>query len=272
MFIAVDDATYHVTKQGSGPPVVLLHGFTSTMHTWEHVITALKENFTVIAIDLPGHGKTVTPDRSMEKCCIDIAFILQTFHYPRVHMVGYSMGGRTALTFAQMYPKMVRSLTLESASPGLRTEQERLERKSMDEKLATRIKREGIEAFVDFWENIPLFASQKVLEQQVQARVRKERLSQKPSGLAMSLRHMGTGKQTSLWHTLQSCAVPIYLLVGAYDDKFVEINQEMVALFPDAQIDIIEGVGHAVHVEQPEVFVRHIKAFLHEQEVMCSSN
>ena len=68
------------------------------------------------------------------------------------------MGGRIALAYTIKYPERVTSLILESASPGLKTEQERIERREADELLAKKINSEGIPSFVEFWENIPLFA------------------------------------------------------------------------------------------------------------------
>lgn len=272
MFVEVDDATYHVVIEGEGPPVVLLHGFTNTMKTWETTINHLKQDYTVIVIDLPGHGKTVTPDRSISECCTDIAFLLQSLYYSRVHMVGYSMGGRIALSFANRYPSLVASLTLESASPGLRTEKERRERKSKDEKLARRIKEEGIYPFVSFWEDIPLFNSQKALQKEVQLKIQEERLSQKEAGLAMSLRKMGTGSQSSLWDKLHTVHMPVLLLVGAYDHKFVAINKEMKPLLPNASLEIVQDSGHTVHIERPEDFTKSIHQFLGEHKKDLPNN
>lgn len=261
MFVEVDDARYHVTIQGEGPPVVLLHGFTSTGKTWEAITNDLKLNFTVIVIDLPGHGKTVTPDRTMDECCTDLAFLLQSLHYTRVHMVGYSMGGRIALSLANRYPELILSLILESASPGLHTEKERFERKSKDDKLARKIEEEGIRSFVSFWEKLPLFASQKILPEESRARIQAERLSQKEAGLAMSLREMGTGSQTSLWNKLETIDIPIMLIVGALDHKFVAINKEMQKFLPDASLVIVEDAGHTVHIERPNRYTKVIKQF-----------
>ncbi len=266
MYIDIDDATYHVAVQGEGPPVVLLHGFTSTMHTWDNLVHTLKKEFTCITIDLPGHGKTVTPDRTMEQCCTDLAFMLQKLQFERVHMVGYSMGGRVALSFAELYPTYISSLTLESASPGLRTEQERFERKSNDEKLARKIEHKGIRSFVAFWENIPLFATQKRLSMHVQESIRVERMSQKEAGLAMSLRQMGTGSQPSWWDRLVYQNHPTLLLVGAEDEKFVRINKEMASLFPRAILEVFPQAGHTIHIEQPARFMEKIQSFLHEQQ------
>lgn len=266
MDVEVDDATYHVQITGDGPPVVLLHGFTSSGQTWRNLTDALKDTYTVISIDLPGHGKTVTPDRSMKECCTDLAFLLQSLHYTRVHMVGYSMGGRVALSFAYYYPELVKSLLLESASPGLRTEKERFERKSTDEKLARRIEEDGIFSFVAYWENIPLFESQRSLPEEIRIKVQEERLAQKEKGLAMSLRKMGTGSQMPLWSKLEEIQTPTMLLAGEYDHKFVTINQEMQQKLSSAILRVVPSAGHTVHLEQPKIFSTKVLQFLYEQE------
>ena len=95
----------------------------------------------------------------------------------KADILGYSMGGRLALSFAVLYPEFVRKLILESTSPGLESETERKNRRSQDEKLGKFILEQGIEKFVDYWENIPLFATQKGLPQAVQSAIREQRLT-----------------------------------------------------------------------------------------------
>src|SRR5699024_12662710 len=144
-----------------------------------------------------------------------------------VHLVGYSMGGRTALSFALTYPEMVRSLTLESSSPGLATEMERMERVKNDEKLAKKIEQEGVEAFVNYWETIPLFETQRSLPNRVKAAIHKERLGHTAAGLANSLRYMGTGKQPSWWQALSRFEQHVQLMVGRLARNRININQQL---------------------------------------------
>src|SRR5699024_1507643 len=89
--------------------------------------------------------------------CDDLKEIFTQLGLTSINLLGYSMGGRTALSFAMFYPEMIQSLILESSSPGLKNATDRVKRMKHDEKLASRIERKGVEAFVDFWEDIPLF-------------------------------------------------------------------------------------------------------------------
>ena len=106
------------------------------------------------------------------------------------------------------------SLLLESASPGMADESERAERLRRDAALADRIEQQGIEWFVDYWERLPIWASQARLSQAVLKAQRNQRLRNDPRGLANSLRGMGAGAQPGLWQSLPCLPIPALLVVG----------------------------------------------------------
>lgn len=255
--------TYAYEISGKGIPIVLLHGFTGSRSTWSSFVATWKEDFQIITVDLPGHGETtLQSNRSMEECCEDLAKLFEHIGLTTFHLLGYSMGGRVALSFANLYPNRILSLLLESTSPGLQSSGQRKERIEKDEKLAQRIESEGVPGFVDFWEQIPLFKSQKNMPELSRKSVRNERLAQSKEGLAMSLRFMGTGRQPSLWDRLHTFKQPVLLIVGKLDQKFVDINKQMKISLKKADIMIVEKVGHAVHVEKPQKFGKLVTAFI----------
>jgi 2-succinyl-6-hydroxy-2,4-cyclohexadiene-1-carboxylate synthase len=129
---------------------------------------------------------------------------------------------------------------------------ERQARREADEALARRIEEEGVEAFVAFWETLPLFASQARLREETRRELRARRLRNRPEGLAGSLRGMGTGSQPSLWERLGELQPRTLLIAGELDEKFCSINRRMAAAIPGAQLHIAPGAGHTVHLEQPE--------------------
>lgn len=269
MFYQVNGSEYWVEINGEGLPLVMLHGFTGTTRTWAKVIEALSESpIQLIAIDLPGHGRTKYSNKrklSMENVCEDIKILSEEhLKVSSIHLLGYSMGGRTALSFASLYPGLVDKLFLESASPGLRSLDEQQGRMQKDESLARKLEEQGIEAFVDFWENIPLFYSQRLLPENIQADIREERLGQTVDGLALSLRGMGTGTQPSWWEDLFQLTLPVQLVVGAWDKKFLAINQAMEKTLPQAKLNVVKEAGHAVHVEQPKFFAEIVREFMLE--------
>ncbi len=267
MQIKVNGINYHVKTIGEGEPLLLLHGFTGSLQTWSPFINDWSQFFKLILVDIIGHGETDHPEEvdrySMEHVVHDLKQILHTLNINKVHLLGYSMGGRVALSFSILYPEYVLSLILESSSPGLELEKERLARIDSDIVLAERIERAGIHEFVDYWEKIPLFSTQQQrLSVERKQAIRQERLGNSSSGLANSLRGMGTGVQPSWWDRLDRFQKPVLLLAGEDDQKFCVIGQKMHKLFPNSKILIIKDAGHAIHVEQPEFFGKIIKNYL----------
>lgn len=266
-FVNLNLERYAVTSGGYGEPLVLLHGFTGTSGTWVGQFPAFEPHFEVIAPDLLGHGRTYAPPHptryTMQYAGKDLIALLDALKLQQVHLLGYSMGGRIALYTAVNYPNRIKSLILESASPGLKTEEERAKRRESDHTLAERIEQEGVESFVDDWEQLPLWASQvDTLSAEAKTKLREERLSQKPKGLANSLRGMGTGEQPSLWEHLADLDMPTLLIAGERDSKFIQINQEMDTLLPNSTLHIVENAGHTVHLEQPDIFNQTVLDFL----------
>ncbi|MHA6260230.1 2-succinyl-6-hydroxy-2,4-cyclohexadiene-1-carboxylate synthase [Sporosarcina sp. CAU 1771] len=245
------------------PAIVFLHGFTGSAETWNEVSSFLEGKFRIVAVDLTGHGKSGVPESperySMEQQVEDLESVFALLSLRRFTLVGYSMGGRIGLAYTVTYPDRVSSLILESASPGLRTEVERQERQLADEKLAKRIGTEGLTSFINFWERIPLFSTQLNLPLTKRMKIRTERLKQSEVGLRNSLIGIGTGSQSSYWNELESIHVPVLLITGEIDIKFVIIAREMKENLKFAQHEIINEVGHAIHVENPTSFATMIE-------------
>lgn len=254
---------YKVWNENASETIVLLHGFTGSIQSWETVVSLMPPSFQIVAIDLMGHGKTDKPNDVskylMEEQIEILEALFKQLQLTSFSLLGYSMGGRVALSYAAKYPNRVKHLLLESSSPGLKTKEERIARQKSDEKLAEFILEKGIDAFVNYWENIPLFATQKNLPEFMQEKIRSQRLSQSEIGLANSLRGMGTGKQPSLWDQLPKLNFPVTIITGSLDEKYCRIGKEMKKLLPKANYIEVEQVGHTVHVENPKQFVTIVK-------------
>lgn len=247
------------------PAIVFLHGFMGSSADWGDVIDSLRDTFFCIAVDLPGHGQSVDLANeeaySMEGTSKLIEAVIERAGRKDAHVVGYSMGGRLALYFALHVPDRCRRVVLESASPGLRTEADRVERRGTDEARAIRLETEEYARFLEQWYRQPLFQT---LEQQegLLERMIASRISNSPNELALSLRKMGTGRQPSLWGDLEDVRVPVLALAGALDGKYVELAERMSVLMPNARTAIIPNAGHNVHAEYPSAFRAVLKNFL----------
>ena len=258
-----------IEERGVGTPVIVLHGFTGCRESMAGVVDALAPRFRTIAVDLVGHGDSERPRKieryAMGDCVAQLARLLDVLDIRAAGFVGYSMGGRTALCFATAYPDRVRSLVLIGASAGLVDPAARAARIASDEALADRIEREGLEAFVDAWMALPLFASQKRLGDEALAQARAQRLRNAPHALANSLRGMGSGAQAPQQSELARILAPVCLAVGQEDAKFDEIARDLAERLPAATIERIADAGHAAHLENPASFAALATRFLAQE-------
>lgn len=260
----------HVEIEGEEhlPTVVFLHGFTGSTSTWIDVRSHLAGSYRTVAVDLTGHGKTSIPDEpdryTMKEQLADLNELFRELNMQDFYLVGYSMGGRVALAYTVEYPEKVTALILESSSPGLESVADRHTRKAADQVLAQKLVDNGLESFVNSWENIPLFHSQKLLPAEQRIKIRQERLSQTERGLSNSLLGIGTGSQPSYWHMLDSIRKPVFLLTGELDEKFVNIAKEMKKRVPSWKHTVVSDAGHAIHVEKPSLFATMIKDYMKE--------
>ncbi len=247
--------------------VVMLHGFMGAADDWTGEITEplIESGFQVLAIDLPGHGKTIVQgdvdSYRMDNCAAEIVRLFDKLKLPSVHLVGYSMGGRLALYLAVHYPDRINRIVLESASPGLKTVAERKARIAQDALLAVRMISQPLKEFLLEWYAQPLFASMSSRPEMLEALIAR-RLNNDPRSLGLSLQGMGTGAQPSLWENLDQLTTPLLLIVGEKDAKFSAIGRAMAERCPVAQLRVVPDAGHNVHWEQPRLFGSLVRDFL----------
>jgi 2-succinyl-6-hydroxy-2,4-cyclohexadiene-1-carboxylate synthase len=257
---------FHVEVEGSGPPLLVLHGFTGSVRSWDGLRAALANQARVVAIDLIGHGHSAAPADaarySFDWSVRDLLALLDELHLESIDVLGYSLGGRLALHLALHATGRVRRLILESASAGIQDDAERARRIASDAVLAERIEREGIAAFVNEWEAQPLLGLAPHVSQAVREAQHAQRLANRPVGLANSLRGMGAGQQASLWTSLPAVLGPVQLIVGQLDSRYCELGARLRAGLPSAELAIVADAGHTVHLDQPDRFYRLVEGFL----------
>jgi 2-succinyl-6-hydroxy-2,4-cyclohexadiene-1-carboxylate synthase len=238
---------------GSGPRIVLVHGFTQTGRS----MTALGERvaalgFEAAIVDLPGHGDSGHVRADLRTT----ATLLADTTGPAIY-VGYSLGGRVCLHLALMSPHVVERLALIGATAGIVDAGERAARRAADERLAQRIVEIGVDAFLDEWLAQPLFADLQVTDAD-----RAERARNTADGLASSLRLCGTGTQLPLWDRLVELNMPVLAMAGELDSKFVPIAERIARSAPQGVFGQIHGAGHAAHLEQPGQVVTRLEMWL----------
>jgi 2-succinyl-6-hydroxy-2,4-cyclohexadiene-1-carboxylate synthase len=287
----------HLLQEQSLPVLVFWHGFLGDAQDFSGVIQHLPEAMPCITVDLPGHGKTEVDrvnsdaedgiteyeslskslDKSLDKSMAlgytmpNVAKALRQFlihlatdlGVSQIILVGYSLGGRLALYFVHRFPdyikKYVKYLVLESASPGLKSQEQQRVRQQKDLALVQQLmglNQSDFPDFLDHWYSQDLFKTLRAHPEF--ANLKAQRTAQNPQRLALSLRGLGVGWQRSLWQELNQIQLPTWLVVGDSDAKFREINQEMAELLPNAHLVYLENCGHNGHYEQPQQFAKSL--------------
>jgi 2-succinyl-6-hydroxy-2,4-cyclohexadiene-1-carboxylate synthase len=244
----------HVEREGSGPPLVLVHGVTQTGRSWARVAAALARDHEVLRPDAPGHGGSSDIEADLPS---GGDLLVESVGGPATY-VGYSMGARLCLHAALQHPDSVRGLVLIGGTAGIDDADERAARRSSDEALAARLETDGLEAFIDTWLAQPLFE-----RLPADAADRADRLRNTVTGLRSSLVLAGTGTQVPAWDRLGALTMPVLALAGAEDARFTALAERLAAAVgPNAAAAVVPDAGHAAHLEQPEAFLAILRPWL----------
>jgi 2-succinyl-6-hydroxy-2,4-cyclohexadiene-1-carboxylate synthase len=226
--------------------LVLLHGFSGTHRAWDGVIAALDpQRYRPLALDLPGHGQAADAPRPITFAgCVEHVLARSP---ERFALCGYSLGGRVALHVALAAPERVARLVLISANPGIEGARERAARREADELIARELEHDPFEQFIERWRAQPLFAEEPPAAGEL---AREDQRRNRPDALAAALRGLGTGEMQPLWPRLGELGMPVTVVAGSRDPKFLELGQRTVALAGEAELLIIDG-GHGLVLEDP---------------------
>lgn len=246
-----EDQRVSGSDEGEVRNVVLLHGFAGTAHTFDGVISALRadplagERYRPFALDLPGHGVHADWQEPITfNACVKHVLAQAP---SRFALCGYSMGGRIALHIALTAPARVSRLVLVSTSAGIERAVDRQARIASDERLAADIEGGSLEDFIDRWRGQPLFASE---PPHVRALAVAEHRRNRAGGLAAALRGIGTGRMKPLWDRLAEIEIPVAILAGERDEKYIALGERLASAPPHATLHVVAG-GHSLALENP---------------------
>lgn len=247
------------------PYIILLHGFTGSLEDWYQFEKYFSKDYNLIGMDLIGHGKSDSPTNlnyySTASIIRQIKKVKEAITGKKVYLLGYSMGGRAALNYALSLPYDLEGLLLESATAGINNSTLKFERERTDRNLAEFILSNPIAKFVDDWMNKEIFQTQKNLSESVLNEIRERKLKCSRTGLANSLLGFGTGVMNSVFDKLPEIRIPVQLICGKHDYKFVDINIQMQKLLPNSQLSIINNSGHNVHLEETKQYADVVYSF-----------
>lgn len=247
-----------------GVAVAFVHGFAGARAAWDETIRALPKSVQPIPLAVAGHEAPAQLAASfageVDRLAGEVARrAADPTGRPSVIVVGYSLGGRLTLGMAVRHPGLLRRAVLVGASAGLEDAEERRRRRASDEEWARRLERDGLGAFLDAWESQPLFASQKRLPEERRLLQRRLRAGLEAVELAQAMRTLSLGAMPSYWGELPGLDLPVDLVVGEHDAKFIAVAQRMAALLPAATLHVVPGAGHNVVLEAPRALSRIVE-------------
>ncbi|WP_322796895.1 alpha/beta fold hydrolase [Tepidiforma sp.] len=232
---------------GSGPAILLSHGYSATSRMWDAQVSALSPEYAVVTWDMRGHGQSDSPDDpsaySEAHTVADMAAILDALGVESAVIGGLSLGGYMSLAFHLAHPDRVRALMLFDTGPGYRNPAGREAWNRTAEARAVAFETRGLEA----------------LGPGAEVRIAAHRSAR---GLALAARGMLAQFDSRIIESLPSIAVPTLVLVGEKDEPFLGATDYMAAKIPGARKVVIPGAGHAANIDQPEAFNRAVREFL----------
>jgi pimeloyl-ACP methyl ester carboxylesterase len=235
---------------GSGPAVLLTHGYSSTGRAWADQHRALADRYRLITWDMRGHGETESPaDPAQYSHALtvgDMRGLLQHLGVERAVIGGLSLGGTMSLAFHARHPDMVRALVICDSGPGYRNPDARAEWNQRAHTRAADLEARGLEALARG-------------SRDMREAVLRHRSAQ---GLAHAARGMLTQADASIIDSLPAIRVPTLVIVGDQDTPFIAPCEYMAKKIPGARLEVIADAGHSSNLDQPEAFNRVLLAFL----------
>ncbi len=243
-----DGIKLHYEVHGSGPVLILTHGYSSTSAMWEGQIDALSKHHKLVLWDMRGHGQSDYPDDpsaySEAHTVADMAALLDEVGARRAIVGGLSLGGYMSLAFYRVHPERVSALLIIDTGPGFKKDDARAAWNRRAHDTGDRFEREGLAVLKSA------------------SRERSTVSHRDASGLAHAARGMLTQRDARVIESLPDIKVPALVVVGADDAPFLAASDYMAAKIPGARKLVIPAAGHAVNIDQPQAFIDAVLPFL----------
>jgi len=251
----------HIEVEGSGPAVVLAHGFGGSARNFGPQTRVLRSRFRVVRYDARGHARSEAPDDpaaySPELAVADMGQALDAASAAEAVVVGLSMGAVTALRFALTHPERVRGLVLAAFPPDVRDGRGF---GAVAEAFAAAIERDGLEAAGAAF----VWGPAAGLDAAAARLVRQGFLEHPPHGLAHTLRGVLAVQPPleELAAQLTGLAIPTLVIVGADDRACLDPSHFLARTLSKADLVVLADAGHVVNLAQPAAFNGALLDFL----------
>jgi pimeloyl-ACP methyl ester carboxylesterase len=243
-----DGVKIYYEVHGSGPALLLTHGYSSTSAMWKGQIEALSKHHRLVLWDMRGHGQSDYPDDpaaySEALTVADMAALLDAIGAGTAIVGGLSLGGYMSLAFYRAHPDRAQALLIIDTGPGFKKDDAREAWNKRAHETGDRFECEGLAVLKSG------------------SRERSTVSHRDASGLARAARGMLTQRDARVIESLPDIKVPSLVVVGADDTPFLAASDYMAAKIPGAKKAVIPAAGHAVNIDQPQAFIDAVLPFL----------
>jgi len=256
--IEADGLEIAFDRRGSGPPLVLLHGFVGHSREWRRQIDGLSDVYTVVAWDAPGAGRSTDPPEMfrLPDYADCLAAFIDALGLLRPHVVGLSFGGALALELYRRHPTIPKSLVLASAYAGWAGS---LSDEVTEQRLRATLQAAEAPSDQRVQSMIPGMFSSSPPAESVEE-FRGIMLEIHPAGLRAMARSLA---EADLRDVLPRITVPTLLLYGDQDGRAsLAVAEDIHSRIPASRLVVMPGVGHMSSVEAPEPFNAEVRGFL----------
>jgi 3-oxoadipate enol-lactonase len=246
--------------EGSGPPLILIHGIGASRHSWDGLISHLKQDFRCISYDLRGHGKSPlpAPPYALEDLVVDLERLRAELGIERAHVAGHSLGGMIGPAYARRYPDRVLSVGLYSTA-AFRTADDSAKVRGVVAAMRSKGIAPVLETLKERWFT-PEFAlrSPEVIERRMQQVIDTD------SGVFLSVFDIYAETEMAPW--IAGVTQPCLVLTGENDGGCnPRLNQLIAAALPDAELVILPQLRHAILLEAAAQVAVPVLSFLKRQ-------
>lgn len=248
----------HFTFSGKGSTVVFLHGFTESLEIWDFFSKGISKHFSVLCIDLPGHGKSgcIGEVHTMELMADVVKSVLESLHISKCVIIGHSMGGYVALAFADKFSHVLNGLGLFHSSAAADSEEAKINRSR-----AIEIIKNNHQSFLtSFIPDLFTAENREIYKNDIESLINTAKQMSKEAVIAAQ---EGMKVRLMRYHVLENAKIPVLFIAGHKDTR-IPISKvlEQIILPEYAHVLLLRNSAHMGYIEAREETFQFTLSFL----------
>ena len=270
--LADDGVRIHYEEAGSGIPIVFVHEFGGDFRSHEAQLRWFSRRYRCVAFNARGFPPSDVPDAldaySQERSVADLLNVMDALGISRAHLVGVSMGSFTVLHFALAHPERTASILIAAWGYGVDPEANAAFRDQVVMG-ADFIRANGMPAFAEMYSQAPTRVQLENKDPRGFAEFKTQLAQRSAMGAELTMRGVQFERDVldgAFLKSLEALAIPTLIVTGDEDEPSLEPSLKLKRTIRTADLVVLPGTGHTLHLEEPDAFNRHLGEFLHQVE------